>query len=243
MKDIAVFTTKLTKSFSGKEVIKGCQISVEQGTIYGFLGKNGAGKTTMFKLLLGLQKPSSGTASILGMDITKDTEKILRRTGSLIETPVFYDHLSATENLQIHLDYMGVENAQAESVLECVGLPGTGTQPVSEFSLGMRQRLAIARAIIHKPEVLILDEPVNGLDPVGIKEMRFLFRQLADREGMTILMSSHILSEIQQVADRIGVIADGRIVLEEDAEIIRRNHPQDMEDYLLAAIEGGICLD
>lgn len=243
MKDIAVFTNKLTKSFSGKEIIKGCQISVEQGTIYGFLGKNGAGKTTMFKLLLGLQKPSSGTASILGMDVTRETEKILRHTGSLIETPVFYDHLSATENLQIHLAYMGMENTQAESVLERVGLTGTGTQPVSEFSLGMRQRLAIARAIIHKPEVLILDEPVNGLDPVGIKEMRILFRQLADQQGMTILMSSHILSEIQQVADRIGVIADGRIVLEEDAEIIRRNHPQDMEDYLLAAIEGGICLD
>lgn len=243
MKDIAVFTNKLTKSFSGKEVIKGCQISVKRGTIYGFLGKNGAGKTTMFKLLLGLQKPSSGTAFILGMDVTKDIEKILKCTGSLIETPVFYDHLSATENLQIHLAYMGVENAQVESVLERVGLPGTGTQPVSEFSLGMRQRLAIARAIIHKPEVLILDEPVNGLDPVGIKEMRNLFRQLADQQGMTILMSSHLLSEIQQIADRIGVIADGRIVLEEEAEIIRRNHPQDMEDYLLAAIEGGIDLD
>lgn len=243
MKDIAVFTNKLTKSFSGKEVIKGCQISVKRGTIYGFLGKNGAGKTTMFKLLLGLQKPSSGTAFILGMDVTKDIEKILKCTGSLIETPVFYDHLSATENLQIHLAYMGVENAQVESVLEHVGLSGTGTQPVSEFSLGMRQRLAIARAIIHKPEVLILDEPVNGLDPVGIKEMRNLFRQLADQEGMTILMSSHLLSETQQIADRIGVIADGRIVLEEEAEIIRRNHPQDMEDYLLAAIEGGIDLD
>lgn len=243
MKDIAVFTNKLTKSFSGKEVIKGCQISVKRGTIYGFLGKNGAGKTTMFKLLLGLQKPSSGTASILGMDVTKDIEKILKCTGSLIETPVFYDHLSATENLQIHLAYMGVENEQVESVLERVGLPDTGTQPVSEFSLGMRQRLAIARAIIHKPEVLILDEPVNGLDPVGIKEMRNLFRQLADQQGMTILMSSHLLSEIQQIADRVGVIADGRIVLEEEAEIIRKNHPQDMEDYLLAAIEGGIHLD
>lgn len=243
MKDIAVFTNKLTKSFSGKEVIKGCQISVKRGTIYGFLGKNGAGKTTMFKLLLGLQKPSSGTASILGMDVTKDIEKILKCTGSLIETPVFYDHLSATENLQIHLAYMGVENEQVESVLERVGLPDTGTQPVSEFSLGMRQRLAIARAIIHKPEVLILDEPVNGLDPVGIKEMRNLFRQLADQQGMTILMSSHLLSEIQQIADRVGVIADGRIVLEEEAEIIRKNHPQDMEDYLLAAIEGGIDLD
>ena len=124
-------------------------------------------------------------------------------------------------------------------MLERVGLPGTGTQPVREFSSGMRQRLAIARAIVHKPEVLILDEPVNGLDPVGMREMRVLFRQLVDQDGMTILLSSHLLSEVQQVTDRIGVIANGRLVLEEDTEGIRRNHPDDMEDYLIGVMEGG----
>ena len=124
-------------------------------------------------------------------------------------------------------------------MLERVGLPGTGTQPVREFSLGMRQRLAIARVIVHKPEVLILDEPVNGLDPVGMREMRVLFRQLVDQDGMTILLSSHLLSEVQQVTDRIGAIADGRLVLEEDTEEIRRKHPCDIEDYLIGVMEGG----
>lgn len=126
-----------------------------------------------------------------------------------------------------------------EPVLERVGLPGTGTQPVREFSLGMRQRLAIARAIVHKPEVLILDEPVNGLDPAGMREMRILFRQLVDQDGITILLSSHLLSEVQQVTDRIGVIANGRLALEEDTEEIRRNHPNDVEDYLIGVMEGG----
>ena len=125
-------------------------------------------------------------------------------------------------------------------MLERVGLPGTGTQPVREFSLGMRQRLAIARAIIHRPEVLILDEPVNGLDPAGIREMRILFRQLADQDGVTILLSSHLLSEVRQITDRIGVIADGRLVLEANTEEIRKKHPKDMEDYLIGVMEGGL---
>lgn len=214
MKEIVISIDRITKTFSGKEVIRDCQISVERGTVYGFLGKNGAGKTTMFKLLLGFLKPTAGTATVLGMDSVKENAKILKHTGSLIEAPVFYEHLSAADNLFLHLAYMGLENMEVEPVLERVGLPGTGTQPVREFSLGMRQRLAIARAIVHKPEVLILDEPVNGLDPVGMREM-------------------------QQVTDRIGVIADGRLVLEEDTEEIRRNHPDDIEDYLIGVMEGG----
>jgi len=239
MKKIVISTDRLTKTFSGKEAIKECQISVEQGMVYGFLGKNGAGKTTLFKLLLGFLKPTAGTATVLDMDSVKDNAKILKHTGSLIETPVVYEHLSATDNLLLHLAYMGLENIKVASVLERVGLPSTGTQPVREFSLGMRQRLAIARAIVHKPEVLILDEPVNGLDPVGIREMRTLFRQLADRDGITILLSSHLLSEVQQVTDRIGVIANGRLVLEANTEEIRRNYPKDMENYLIEVMEGG----
>ncbi|HIV35510.1 MAG TPA: ATP-binding cassette domain-containing protein [Candidatus Blautia intestinigallinarum] len=240
MKEIVIFTDRLTKTFSRKEVIRDCQISVERGTIYGLLGKNGAGKTTIFKLLLGFLKPTAGTAAIFNMDSVKDNAKILRHTGSLIETPVFYEHLSAADNLLLHLAYMGIENRKVESVLERVGLPGTGTQPVREFSLGMRQRLAIARAIIHRPEVLILDEPVNGLDPAGIREMRILFRQLADQDGVTILLSSHLLSEVRQITDRIGVIADGRLVLEANTEEIRKKHPKDMEDYLIGVMEGGL---
>lgn len=168
--ELAVSTKQLTKAFNGKEVIRDCTMSVPKGTIYGFVGKNGAGKTTVLKILLGLLKPSMGEATVLGMDSVKNNLDILKRTGSLIETPIFYEHLSATENLQIHLDYMGITNADIAGTLEMVGLPNVGTQSVSTFSLGMRQRLGIARSLVHKPELLILDEPINGLDPVGIKE-------------------------------------------------------------------------
>ena len=239
MSDIAISTNRLTKTFSGKEVIRNCQMSVERGTIYGFLGRNGAGKTTVFKLLLGLLKPSAGSASVFGMDSVKDNTTILQRTGSLIETPVFYEHLSATDNLLLHLSYMDMAEMDVEPTLRLVGLPDTGKQPVSAFSLGMRQRLAIARAIIHKPDVLILDEPVNGLDPVGLREMRVLFRQLVDEEGMTILLSSHLLSEIEQIADRIGVIVDGTVVQEVDTKEIRDKYSAGMEDYFMSVISGG----
>ncbi len=239
MDKIVISASNLTKIFWGKEVIRNCTFSVERGSIYGFLGRNGAGKTTVLKLLLGLLKPSTGTASVLGLDSVRDNEAILRRTGSLIETPIFYEHLSAADNLRLHLAYMGIEDTDVEPMLCRVGLPGTGSQPVSAFSLGMRQRLAIARAIIHRPEVLILDEPVNGLDPVGMKEMRILFRRLVQEEEMTILMSSHLLSEIEQIADRVGVIADGTVVQEAEMADIRKQHPSDMEDYFISLIQGG----
>lgn len=239
MNQIVISANNLTKAFLGKEVIRNCTFSVEQGSIYGFLGRNGAGKTTMLKLLLGLLKPSAGTASVLGLDSVRDNKAILRRTGSLIETPIFYEHLSAADNLLLHLAYMGIEDTDVESTLCRVGLPGTGSQPVSTFSLGMRQRLAIARAIIHRPEVLILDEPVNGLDPVGMKAMRILFRRLVQEEGMTILMSSHLLSEIEQIADRVGVIVDGTVGQEAEMADIRKQHPSNMEDYFISLIQGG----
>lgn len=239
MNQIVISASNLTKTFLGKEVIRNCTFSVERGSIYGFLGRNGAGKTTVLKLLLGLLKPSAGTASVLGLDSVRDNEAILRRTGSLIETPIFYEHLSAVDNLHLHLAYMGIEDIDVEPTLCRVGLPGTGSQPVSTFSLGMRQRLAIARAIIHRPEVLILDEPVNGLDPVGMKEMRILFRRLVQEEGMTILMSSHLLPEIEQIADRVGVIADGTVVQEAEMADIRKQHSSNMEDYFISLIRGG----
>lgn len=239
MDQIVISTSNLTKTFSGKEVIRNCTFSVVRGSIYGFLGRNGAGKTTVLKMLLGLLKPSAGSVNVLGLDSVRDHETILRRTGSLIETPIFYEHLSAADNLRLHLAYMGMEDTDVEPTLCRVGLPGTGSQPVSTFSLGMRQRLAIARAIIHRPKVLILDEPVNGLDPVGMKEMRILFRRLVQEEGMSILMSSHLLSEIEQIADRVGVIVDGTVVQEAEMADIRKQHPSDLEDYFISLIQGG----
>lgn len=239
MDRIVISTNNLTKVFTGKEVIRNCTFSVERGSIFAFLGRNGAGKTTLLKLLLGLLKPSAGTANVLGLDSVRDSEAILQRTGNLIETPVFYEHLSATDNLHLHLAYMGMEDRNIESTLCQVGLSDTGSQPVSTFSLGMRQRLAIARAIIHRPEVLILDEPVNSLDPVGIKEMRILFRRFVDEEGMTILISSHLLSEIKHLADRVGIIVNGTIVQEVEITDIYEQHPTDMEDYFISLIQGG----
>lgn len=238
---LAVSTANLTKAFGGKEVIHSCNMSVEKGTIYGFVGKNGAGKTTVFKMLLGLMKPTMGEATVLGMNSVKFNTDILRMTGSLIETPIFYEHLSATENLRIHLAYMGIEKADIEETLALVGLPNIGEQPVSTFSLGMRQRLGIARALVHKPELLILDEPINGLDPVGIKEMRELFTRLVKREEYTLLLSSHILSEVEQIADCIGFIVDGTVVQEISPAKIKEKHPEGIEDYFVKITNGGMA--
>ena len=237
--DIAVIIRGLTKAFGGREVVRNCSMTVEKGSIYGFLGKNGAGKTTVFKMLLGLLQPTAGEATVLGMDSVKQNLDILKRTGSLIETPIFYEHLSAIENLQIHLEYMGMAKADIIGTLEMVGLPKVGAQPVSTFSLGMRQRLAIARAIVHKPELLILDEPVNGLDPIGIKEMRELFCNLVKEREITILLSSHILSEVEQTANRIGIIVDGTVVAEVIPQEISNRYKGGLEEYFMTITKGG----
>lgn len=235
---LVIEAKNLTKTFSSKEVIKNCNLNVKEGTIYGFLGANGAGKTTVFKLLSGLIKPTMGSVQILGMDIVSQRESILSKIGTLIETPVFYEHLSATENLELHLEYMNKKHCDIADVLTKVGLNDTGTQPVSTFSLGMRQRLAIARAMIHNPQLLILDEPINGLDPMGIRQMRDLFMELVREHGMTILVSSHILTEIEQIADTIGVIVDGTIVKEVPMAQIKAEYPSGLEDYFMNIMIG-----
>ncbi len=234
----AITTQQLEKSFKGKEVIHASNMSVEYGTIYGLLGRNGVGKTTIFKILLGLLKPTCGKATVLGMDSVKDNLAILRKTGSLIDVPVFYEHLSVFENLQLHLDYMGVESGDIVGTLNLVGLSNASNESVSNFSMGMRQRLAIARAIVHKPDLLILDEPVNGLDPVGIREMRELFCSLSKENKMTIVLSSHILSEVEQIVDRIGFIVDGTVVQEISPNEIKERYSKNLEDYFIE-ITGG----
>lgn len=223
----------LTKTFDGNEVIKNCNINVQKGTIYGFLGANGAGKTTIFKMLSGLLTPTMGKAQVLEMDVMSQRSEILRNIGTIIETPIFYEHLSATENLEIHLAYMEADDTDIDSVLTKVGLNNTGKQPVSKFSLGMRQRLAIARAIIHKPKLLILDEPINGLDPIGIREMREFFLDLVKNQDMTILISSHILSEIEHIADTIGVIVNGTVIREVSLAEVKAQSPNGLEDYFM----------
>ena len=230
----------VAKAFDGREMIHGMNLSVERGMIYGLLGVNGAGKTTTFKMITGLLRPDSGEIIFSGTSVSGQDKEFLREMGILIETPVFYEHLSARENLELHLQYMGCGVDKIEEVLNRAGLQNTGRQPVSKFSLGMRQRLAIARAISHEPKLLVLDEPVNGLDPVGIRQMRELFLSLARESGMALLISSHILSEIEHVADCVGVLADGSIAKEVSMAQVRKDCPEGLEDYFFNIMRGGV---
>lgn len=238
MTNTAVEIRNLTKVFDGKEVLRSCNLTVQSGTIYGLLGANGAGKTTMFKLITGLLSPTAGNIKVQGETLSIDKKDFLKKMGILIETPVFYDHLSAKENLEIHLSYMEHSFEKIEQVLEMVGLGDTGKQPVSKFSLGMKQRLAIGRAISHSPQILILDEPINGLDPMGIRQIRNLFLSLA-KDGMTLLISSHILSEIEHIADVVGVLTNGNVVQEVAICEIKKQYPNGLEEYFFQIMSGG----
>ncbi len=217
-------TRRVTKNIKGRDLVTDVDIHIKQGEIYGFLGPNGAGKTTMMRMLTNLWKPTSGTIELFGNELTPTSYEVLKRIGSIIEFPTFYDRLSAKENLRLHCEYMGYYNPGCiDEALHLLELDGTGTKPVRSFSLGMRQRLGIARAILTKPELLILDEPTNGLDPAGMKQIRDLMNMLCQEYGMTIMISSHILSEIESVADTIGIIHHGRMKKEISMKEISEN--------------------
>lgn len=213
--DYIIETENLTKQYGTQRSVAELNIHVAKGKIYGLLGRNGAGKTTTMKMFLGLARPTSGEIRIWGKPLQGNEKKLLPRIGSLIESPGFYPNLTATENLDIFATLRGVPKRHAvKDALDLVGLPYKDKKPFSEYSLGMKQRLAIALAIMHDPELLILDEPINGLDPIGISEVRVLLRKLCEKGRKTILISSHILSEISLLADDIGIIDKG-ILLEE----------------------------
>lgn len=231
--ELAVETSNLKKCFGGTEIIHKCDMHIKESTIYGFLGENGAGKTTVFKILACILRPTTGNVKIFRLDVANQQTEILKQIGTLIETPVFYEHLSATDNLKLHLSYMGVTGVDPQTALKLVGLTDTGKRAVSKFSLGMRQRLAIARALSHQPRLLILDEPINGLDPAGIKEMRELFSNLVRQNHMTILLSSHILSEIEQIADTIGFITKGQLIEETPLSELQERYPIGLEKYFM----------
>ncbi len=216
MSEYIIETKHLTKQYGTQKNVADLNIHVEKGRVYGLLGRNGAGKTTTMKMLLGLTQPTSGEIKIWGSPLQGNEKKVLPRIGSLIESPGFYPNLTATENLRIFATLRGVPNRHAiKDALDLVGLPYKDKKLFSQFSLGMKQRLAIALAVMHDPELLILDEPVNGLDPIGIAEMRSFIRKLCDARGKTILISSHILSEIELLADDIGIIDHGALLEEE----------------------------
>ena len=216
MSEIVIETKQLTKQYGTQKSVAELNIHVRQGRIYGLLGRNGAGKTTTMKMLLGLTPPTSGEVAIWGKPLSGNEKKLLPRIGSLIESPGFYPNLTGTENLRIFAALRGLKNQNAiQSALELVGLPYRDKKLFSQYSLGMKQRLAIALAVMHEPELLILDEPINGLDPIGIAEVRSFIRALCDERGKTILISSHILSEVALLADDIGIIDHG-VLLEEE---------------------------
>ena len=208
-------TSHLSKTIDGKQLVTDVNIHVKKGEVYGFLGPNGAGKTTVMKMLTNLWKPTSGTVALFGKALEKTSYEVLKRMGSIIEFPTFYDHMSGKDNLQLHCEYMGYYNkGSVEEALGMLGLSDAADKPAGSYSLGMKQRLGIARAILCKPELVILDEPTNGLDPAGMKQIRDLFRMLCTEYGMTLMISSHLLSEIESIADTVGVIHHGKMMKE-----------------------------
>ena len=208
-------TNHLTKIIDGKELVTDVNIHVKKGEIYGFLGPNGAGKTTVMKMITNLWKPTKGTVELFGKTLETTSYEVLKRMGSIIEFPTFYEHMSGKDNMQLHCEYMGYYNkGSIDEVLEMLNLGEAANKPVKSYSLGMKQRLGIARAILCKPELVVLDEPTNGLDPAGMKQLRDLFKMLCSEYGITLIISSHLLSEIESIADTIGVINHGRMMKE-----------------------------
>lgn len=210
----AIETCGLARRFGARIAVDAMSMTVPDRAVYGFLGRNGAGKTTTLKMLLGLLRPSAGSAIVAGIDVGRDRIGAARKVGALLEAHGFYGNLSGRENLDLTRSLLGVSASEVDRVLEVVEMRGDAGRRVSDYSLGMRQRLGLARAMLGAPPVLILDEPTNGLDPDGIADMRRFLKALPDRTGATVLLSSHLLGEIEQTATHIGIINEGRLVLE-----------------------------
>lgn len=230
MTDIILETKNLTKHFRSQMAVEDVALSVRRGTVYGLLGPNGAGKSTTLKLLMGLLRPSDGTVFFEGKPWSRQS---LKAMGALIEGPALYPNLTARENLRVHTMALGLPTSRVDEVLEVVDLTNTGRKRAGQFSMGMKQRLGIAIALLNEPSLLVLDEPTNGLDPFGIQELRALIASFP-AQGMTVILSSHILSEVAQVVDDIGIIAGGRL-------LYQGQPPQgvDLEAFFTETVKGG----
>lgn len=222
MNEPVIQTSGLTKAYGSRRVVNQVQLEIAKGDIYGFLGPNGAGKTTTIRMLLGLIKPTHGTIRVFGKDLRKEKLAILRKVGSLVESPSYYAHLSAYENLEAIRRILDAPKSSIDEVLGIVRLTKEAKRPVRGYSLGMKQRLGIAAALLGRPELLILDEPTNGLDPSGILEIRELIKSLPRERGITVLVSSHLLSEIEQMATRVGIIQRGTMLFQDSIEALQR---------------------
>ena len=217
----AIRARGLSKSYGPVKAVVNVDLDVRRGEIYGFLGRNGAGKTTTIRMLLGLVRPSAGEMSILGSTLASDRVGILSRVGYFVESAASYPNLSVRENLQIQRRLTGARPTSVDEIIELMKLGEYADRLAGVLSLGNKQRLSLARALIHAPELLILDEPANGLDPAGIIEIRALLRRLADSHGVTIFMSSHLLDEVAHLADRVGIVHEGRLIEEIDYRELR----------------------
>ncbi|WP_343210471.1 ABC transporter ATP-binding protein [Anaerolentibacter hominis] len=241
--DYIITTHQLTKKYKSFTAVNGVSIHIRRGSIYGFLGPNGAGKSTAMKILLGLTSPTSGEFSIDGRHFPQDRLTILKDIGSFIESPSFYSNLTGYENLDIIRRILGLPKSSVEDALDLVGLSEFSGRPAKKYSLGMKQRLGLAGALIGRPSILILDEPTNGLDPSGIHEIRKLIKSLPVLYDCTVLISSHMLSEIEQMADDIGILNHGRLLFEGSRNELRQNalkagfSADNLEDMFLAMVE------
>jgi len=207
MKDLILKTNNLNKAFKGQNIVDNLSLEIKRNSVYGLLGPNGAGKSTTLKMITGMLRPNAGDIIFNGHLWSR---KDLQDIGVLIETPPLYDNLTAKENLKVRTIALGIPQSRIDEVLEIVDLTNTGKKRAGQFSLGMKQRLGIAIALLNKPKLLILDEPTNGLDPIGIQELRKFIRSLPE-QGITVILSSHILPEVEQVVDDIGIIAGGKL--------------------------------
>ena len=229
----------LSKSFQGKPALHDLSLEVAAGEIFGLLGHNGAGKSTTFGLILGQVRPTSGEAFVRGVSITKDRAKALQRVGAIFETPAFYDYLSGWKNLRILTSYSGrLTNAEIAEAVGFVGLEKRINDPVKTYSHGMRQRLALAQALLPNPELILLDEPAEGLDPEGIRELRHLILRLNQERGMTVVLSSHLLTEVQETCSRVAILSGGRLVFHgrwEDLAAEKNAYRLELDDWTKAA--------
>lgn len=222
--ETVIKTTSLTKQYHGKNVVSELDLSVPSGSIYGFLGPNGAGKSTTMKMILGLTKPTAGNISVLGKPVNQQNRiALLKNTGSLIESPAYYGHLTGRENLALIASLKQVPPEQIDDVLRIVHLDNQQEKKVSHYSLGMKQRLSLAAALLGYPKLLLLDEPTNGLDPAGIQEMRKLICSLPARYGMTVFVSSHLLAEIDQMATHVGIIDNGALIFQNELSVLHEH--------------------
>lgn len=238
MESFIIETKQLTKKYKGELAVSNVNLHIKKGSIYGLLGRNGTGKTTLMKMLLGLTPPTSGTFTLFDQTLTGHEKQLYPRIGALIETPGFYPNLTGTENLEIFARLRNLNASHTvKNALETVGLPFRDKKLFREYSLGMKQRLGLANALLHHPQLLILDEPTNGLDPIGIAEIRDFLKTLCKDHGKTLLVSSHILSEIDLLADDIGILDRG-VLLEECSIKTLKEKNDNLENYF-KTITGG----